>query len=366
VGKMSVYLGAGNIISPLGNSLAENWENVLSYKTKIKAHLSQRPEDPKLYLSRFEDKLDFHTRILNSINQSLEKIDQSKLNWNKTILIFSSTKADVEQLQSRNIDEALLDYVCSKISEHIPVAASISVSNACISGITALILAHDLIKTKQYESAIVVAADNCSTFVSEGFKSFYAIAPDFCKPYDANREGINLGEGVATSIVSSDKKLFKETPVLLLGGASANDANHISGPSRTGEGLFRATQRALNLAGKKPSDIDYVSAHGTATRYNDDMESMAIDRLGMTSVPMNSLKGYFGHTLGAAGLIETLIAIEQMQHDTVLATMGFEEQGTVKPINVFAKHINTPINTIVKNASGFGGCNAAIVLEKMK
>lgn len=362
---MRVYLGAGNIISPLGNSLTENWENVVAYQTRIKPHPSQRSEDPMLFLSRFEDGLDFYTRIFDSVSKSLDKVDRSKLDPSKTALIFSSTKGDIEQLQSRNIDEALLDYTCQKIAEQFPVAASISVSNACISGITALILAHDLVKTGQYDHVIVVAADNCSTFVSEGFKSFYAIASDFCKPYDANREGINLGEGVATAIVSSNRDIFVENPVSILGGASANDANHISGPSRTGEGLFRATERALRLSGKSPSDIDYISAHGTATRYNDDMESMAIDRLNMNDVPMNSLKGYFGHTLGAAGLIETLIAVEQMKHNTVLATLGFEEKGTVKSINVFAKHIETPIHTIIKNGSGFGGCNAAIVLEKI-
>jgi 3-oxoacyl-[acyl-carrier-protein] synthase-1 len=361
-----IFLGAGNMITPLGTSVLENWEHVLNYATEIKPYASLRPEDPKLYLSRFSDGLDFHERIKKSIRYSLEAVDHSKLDWSRTVLIFSSTKGDVEQLRERNIDQALLDYTANELLIEFPAAEAITVSNACISGITALILAHDLVKTKQFTHALVVAADNCSTFVSEGFKSFYAIASDFCKPYDAHREGINLGEGVAAVWISGDAHFFVNEPIRIHGGATANDANHISGPSRTGEGLFRATSRALKFAGKTPDDIDYISAHGTATRYNDDMESMAVDRLGLNQVPMNSLKGYFGHTLGAAGLIETLMAVEQMQHNIVLGTKGFDETGTVKPVNVFSHHQPHGIQTIIKNGSGFGGCNAAIVLEKWK
>jgi 3-oxoacyl-[acyl-carrier-protein] synthase-1 len=360
-----IYLGAGNIMSPLGLTTSENWNRMLCYESEIKAYDSQRTEDPKLYLSRFKDTIPFNERIKQCVEQTLLGIQMSQLDWSKTILIFSSTKADVEQLEDRNIEKALLDSTNQFILKHFPAVQGITVSNACISGITALILAHDLVATKQYDNALVVAADNCSTFVSEGFKSFYAIAPNFCKPYDANREGINLGEGVAAAFVSSNLSLFNDQPVILHGGASANDANHISGPSRTGEGLFRATVRALKLAKKNAGDIDYISAHGTATRYNDDMESVALQRFGMQKTALNSLKGYIGHTLGAAGLIETLIAVEQMKNDTVLATKGFEEAGTVQEVNVFSTHQHKKINTVLKNGSGFGGCNAAIILEKL-
>lgn len=360
-----IYFGAGNISSPLGSTTSENWRRMISYESEIKPYDSLRPEDPKLFLSRFKDSIAFNERIKECVNHSLLGIQREKLDWTKTILIFSTTKADVEQLENRNIEKALLDSTNAFLLQHFPAAQGITVSNACISGITALILAHDLIATKQYENALVIAGDNCSTFVSEGFKSFYAIAPNFCKPYDTNREGINLGEGVASAFVSSNVSLFNDQPVLLHGGASANDANHISGPSRTGEGLFRATERALKLANKTAADIDYISAHGTATRYNDDMESVALQRLGLQKTPLNSLKGYIGHTLGAAGLIETLIAVQQMKKDTVLATKGFEEPGTVEEINVFSTHQQKTLRNILKNGSGFGGCNAAIILEKL-
>lgn len=360
-----ITLGAGNMITPLGRTVQENWEQVVNYSTQIKPYDSQRAEDPKLFLSRFSDDMDFHERIRECIRQSLKGIDSEKLDWSSTVLIFSSTKGDVEQLRDRHIEQALLDFTVDELRKEFPASEGVTVSNACISGITALILAHDLVKTKQFERALVVAADNCSTFVSEGFKSFYAIAADFCKPYDAHREGINLGEGVACAWVSANPDFFLEKPVIIHGGASANDANHISGPSRTGEGLYRATLRALKHAGKSAQDIDYISAHGTATRYNDDMESMAVDRLGLSHVPMNSLKGYFGHTLGAAGLIETLMAIEQMRHNMVLGTLGFSEPGTVKPVNVSGTHQPKEICTLIKNGSGFGGCNAALILERL-
>ncbi len=131
-----------------------------------------------------------------------------------------------------------------------------------------------------------------------------------CRPFDANRDGLSLGEGAGTIIVSKEKK---SDSIRLVCGSSANDANHISGPSRSGEGLFLAGGRVL----QKNQQIDFISAHGTATLYNDDMESHAITRLGLSDVPVNSFKGYFGHTLGAAGVIETILTKHSMINNTI-------------------------------------------------
>ena len=147
-------------------------------------------------------------------------------------------------------------------------------------------------------------------------------------------------------------------------GLTGNDANHISGPSRTGRELSKIIQTVLQNVSVSPSDIDFISAHGTATAYNDEMEAKAIDLAGMDSVPVNSLKGYYGHTLGAAGLVESIITIASMKEDLVLPTLGFKEHGVTKPIRVNSSLLQKPLKHCLKTASGFGGCNAVVLFSK--
>ena len=158
-----------------------------------------------------------------------------------------------------------------------------------------------LIQSGQYDHAVIAGADVISKFVLSGFQSFQAVSQGLCKPFDADRDGINLGEGAATVILSADKPTGEA--IELVSGAISNDANHISGPSRTGEELYYAINKAMDAAGLKPQDIDFISAHGTATVYNDEMEAKAVTLAGLQHVPLNSLKGFYGHTLGASGLI---------------------------------------------------------------
>ncbi len=150
-----------------------------------------------------------------------------------------------------------------------------------------------------------------------------------------------------------------------LAGASSNDANHISGPSRTGEGLFRVINKTLDRAKINRSEIDFVSAHGTGTLYNDEMESIALTRSELQSVPANSLKGFFGHTLGAAGVIETIVCMLSIQHQLVIESKGFDEVGTTQEIKIIDKTQSATVNTVLKTASGFGGGNAALIIRQV-
>jgi 3-oxoacyl-[acyl-carrier-protein] synthase-1 len=226
----------------------------------------------------------------------------------------------------------------------------------------AMITGMRLIQAGQYDNAVVVGGDVITRFVLSGFQSFQAISALPCKPFDLNRDGINLGEGAATVILSSNQQ--KEENIQLAGGSVSNDANHISGPSKTGEELFDAINAALKNAGVEPEAVDFISAHGTATIYNDEMEAKAINLAGMQHIPVNSLKGYYGHTLGASGIIETIIAAHSLKQNVIIPTKGFNELGVSQPINVAAGLQYLPLTNCLKTASGFGGCNAAIVLTK--
>ena len=190
-----------------------------------------------------------------------------------------------------------------------------------------------------------------------------AISGRPCRPFDADRDGISLGEAAGTIILSSSPNYAYG--IRISGGATGNDANHISGPSRTGMELCQVINKALQEAGVPASGIDFISAHGTATIYNDEMEAKAISLAGLHHVPMNSLKGYYGHTLGAAGLIESIVTIQSMKAGLVLPSKGFQQLGVTLPINICESLRYVSIQNTLKTASGFGGCNAAAVFSKL-
>jgi len=196
--------------------------------------------------------------------------------------------------------------------------------------------------------------------VVSGFQSFKALSLQVCKPFDAQRDGLNLGEGAATLILSLKEETTGD--IEIFSGASANDANHISGPSRTGEGLHRAIEKALQNIDKK--QIAFINAHGTATPFNDEMEAIAFSRSQIENVPINSYKAYFGHTLGAAGIMETALSACALKQNIIFSSLGFNELGVTVSLNMNTNLSATKEHYCLKTASGFGGCNAALVLKK--
>jgi 3-oxoacyl-[acyl-carrier-protein] synthase-1 len=237
------------------------------------------------------------------------------------------------------------------------------ISQACVSGIVALQHGLRLLQGGRFKHAIVTGADRFSRFVLNGFQSFQAISDEPCRPFDAARKGITLGEAAATIVLSADKNYGAIGQ--LVSGATSNDANHISGPSRTGEELANAITRALNAANISPRQVDIVSAHGTATIFNDEMEAKAFDLAGIAQSPVHSFKGYTGHTLGAAGVLESAMLLEALCRQALVPSAGFENLGVAKAINV-TKHMEpTRIGYALKTASGFGGSNAVVVWKKV-
>jgi 3-oxoacyl-[acyl-carrier-protein] synthase-1 len=221
-----------------------------------------------------------------------------------------------------------------------------------------------MIKAGVYDDAYVLAGDEVSKFVLSGFKSFQAMSEKPCKPFDKNRDGVTLGEAAAAVYITADESKLGIESIQILGDGSVNDANHISGPSRTGEGLFRSIESALKEAKLNADQIDFISAHGTATVFNDEMESIAFNRSHLEQVPMNSFKGYFGHTLGTSGLLEIVISIASTNKNLLFASKGFVDLGVTQPIAVIDINSKKNIRYFLKTASGFGGCNTAVVFYK--
>ena len=338
-------------------------------------------------LSRFE------SMVVTSVRQALSQtaldvsqpntaLDASQPNTTldvsqpNVVLILSTTKADVELLTPVPPLQGRLGEVTSlspadsalRIARELGFTTPpIVVCNACISGLSALILASRLLEDRQYDYAVVCGADSQSRFIVSGFQSLKALSTESCRPFDMERIGLNLGEAAATMILSvnsqpSSVSCQLSTVNWAIGpGAVRNDACHISNPAKNGEGSFRALTAAL---GDCPTDdLAFVNAHGTATIFNDQMESVALERAGLSAVPVNGYKGYYGHTMGAAGVLETILSMAALDDHTVLGTRGFEELGVSGKIHLSADNQFTDKTAFVKMLSGFGGCNAAIIIE---
>lgn len=291
-----------------------------------------------------------------------------------TLFLMSTTKGNVDILQPHLLEHfgkerSMLWKAADVVRQFWGFENKAQViSNACVSGVEAVYVAHQMIKQGHYKHAIIVGADMLSEFVVSGFMSFQSLSSKLCKPFDKSRDGLNLGEGAACLFLSSDEQLIPKDhhKIVVSGGASSNDANHISGPSRTGDGQYYAISSALKEAHLKAQDIDYVSAHGTATSFNDEMESKALTLAGLQNKPIHSLKAYLGHTLGAAGLIESIIVIRNLIDQTILKSLAYEELGVPMPLNIIRETKQWPMKNVIKTASGFGGSNAAVIYSVLK
>ena len=364
-----VWIAADCIVSPLGSTTAENYRNLQQGRSGITliddAGLSAKPfygakitTIPDAGMTRFE------WLCSQAIQHVLSK---APVQNHRTLFILSTTKGNISFLEEGQPDHPRihLHAVATFLSGKFGFAKQMVVSNACISGVMALLVGTRMIRTGAYDHAVVVGADVLSRFVISGFQSLQAFSPEPCRPFDADRKGINLGECAAAIVLTALPTEFGiKKAVWIAGGGLSNDANHISGPSRTGDELVFAVMQAMEEAGTTTGDIDFISAHGTATVYNDEMEAKAFSTLNMSDVPLNSLKGYFGHTLGAAGVTEVAINAESLLQDELLPSKGFSSLGVSQPVNVIRALKKTSLTTCLKTASGFGGCNAAIILKK--
>ena len=451
------YVLADNIISPLGTTSEENYQQVKAGKSGIRTFepgshgipegftaslLSDKEQTIILEgkaqgLTSEGEKLTFkhgdfeHLAIASALQameqaSALQEVAKQEVakqenavssphqtsvmpDWgsDRVVFILSSTKGDIEKLGSNKEDGSIskgnesdseafdLSFSAQRIAHALGITTPpIVVCNACISGLSALILGSRLIENGAYDYAVVCGVDCPDRFVISGFQSLKALSTIPCRPFDIERFGLNLGEAAATIILGKNAKisteedsiasLFKnidsetndsernESTWQIENGFVKNDAFHISAPSKTAEGLYAALTETLHqtyLFDKKTEeedanaimhDLAFINAHGTATLFNDQMESVAIERAGLSDLPTNALKGYFGHTLGAAGILETIISMKAIDDHTILGTRGFEELGVSGKVNILANSQPTDKHAFIKMLSGFGGCNATL------
>ena len=356
-----------NITSPLGLTTEQTYKAVRQGKSSLSHYLCENgeggwndlpfPIEASLFNKEQLDKImvdgfsKFESLVLHSVKAAISTLIFNK---ERAILILSSTKGDIELLEKGEDMSSLAD-AAKKVSMAIGIENDpIVVCNACISGVSAIILGQRLVDCGNYSNVIVCGADVQSRFIVSGFQALKALSEEPCRPFDIERLGLNLGEAAATIVLSSEMNVPDGWKIDK--GAICNDAYHISAPHPKGLGAGMALRKMKDA----DNPISVIGVHGTATMYNDQMESKAIEMAELQDVPLSALKGYFGHTMGAAGVLETIITMRALEDGLILPSKGFETCGVSGKVKISDKSVMVHGNTFVKMLSGFGGCNGAV------
>jgi 3-oxoacyl-[acyl-carrier-protein] synthase-1 len=359
----AVILECGEILCSLGNlqeTVADLFEgfSAISQDSCFGVPVSYAPFKKKSWYDLKEN-----TKILAS------SIDISNINKEETIFIFCAAKGDISPIEKYYEKKEQSEYLPLLYSQaeyvknilELENCRTIVISNACTSGATAVEVAWEFLSSGKAQNIIIFGFDAISRFISTGFYSLSALSQTKAKPFDANRDGLTLGDGSCIALLSFRKPYSGD--IIVAGGGSSNDANHRTGPSRTGNGLFRAAKMACENANILPEKIGAIKCHGTATKYNDAMEAKAIFSLfGEKIPPCFSVKGAIGHTSGAGSLLEILIAAECIKRRLIPPTVGFQILGVEENIPVSSSSQHILSKTVLCLSAGFGGLNSAVVI----
>lgn len=364
MGKVKVI--AHDMVTPLGKGSRENFLRISAGETALRCYDGKTWGLAEDFVAGIIETPIPSPRARHLASESIKRTFEHlshPLPKESTLLVLSTTKGNIELLENDSQAKVELSEMAESLQKEIELEFTpIVVSNACTSGVCAIISAMRALKNGHCQYVIVCGVEAQSRFIISGFQSFHALSTEPCQPFSANRMGLNVGEAAATMILTTAEHTGDEDWTIEA-GAIRNDAFHISGPSRVGEGSFRALQAVTRQIA--PDTLAFISVHGTATPFNDEMESIAIERAGLQDVPIFSLKGYYGHTMGAAGVLETILSMEAIDQGVILGTKGYDnELGVGHPICISAGNRTTTRREFVKLISGFGGCNAAIRMKK--
>ena len=363
-----------NITSPLGLTTEENYAAVRRGESSLKQMDGCLGVPGHFCVGIFSDAQRaalqqegfswFESLVLHSVKDAMARgaVDPSSP---RTLLVLGTSTAGIEELG--DVPEKDRNYLApgvaaKKVADALGFANDpLTVSNACISGATAQMLADRLIASGEYDTAVVCGVDALSAFVLAGFDSFKALSPVACKPFDIERLGLNIGECAATVVLSKDPG--KDTDAwYIIDGCLNNDAYHVSAPIPSGDGVCRAIKKILTP--ERKATLACVAAHGTATMFNDQMESKAIENAGLGDILTTTVKPHYGHSFGASSVVESIIMMCALDDGVIPPTPGFEEIGVSGKIKVCSQPEPTDKKAFIKLQSGFGGCNGAMIYAK--
>jgi 3-oxoacyl-[acyl-carrier-protein] synthase II len=368
---------AAAVVTALGPGLDDLWAGLLGRETAIQP-ISRFPVEQDHYRSKAAAIIDdlnprpgrsLMTDLLDRLADQLNAIPED------AALMTATIKSGIDNLESEcrgsaaGMQDILLTSLADRLGARLGLTdRGVCISASCASSTIAVARGAALIAMGRADAVLVCCADIVSEYAFSGFSALKALAPDACRPFDRNRQGLSLGEGAAALLLMSKARAQKEGRDRLgsiRGWGITNDASHITAPVRGGAGLARAIDKALAAAGRTADDIAAVCAHGTGTIYNDRMELDAFNTVFHgRPLPIFSVKGAIGHTLGAAGGIETALGLKALATHIVPPTVGFAapEKGAEGQVSGNQQAIAGDV--LLTTNSGFGGINAALVLGR--
>ena len=390
---MDIFITGYGVISAIGKNVEENFNSLIQEKTAIKQGLKNYTSKFKvgeIPFSNTELKTEFNLKTDGSRTALLGMVAAKEAFKNHELLenvktgLISGTSVggmDITEVEYKNyLKGENLNYnnyshhpsgtTSSQIAAELGITGFVNtISTACSSAANAIMMGARLIRSGQLDRVVVGGTDSLTQFTIYGFRSLMIFDDEWCKPFDNSRKGLNLGEGAGYIVLESKKSMQntgKTALAKLTGWSNASDAFHQTASSPDGDGAILSMNKALNVAGLNPKDINYINAHGTATPNNDLSESKAFIKVFDGIVPpFSSTKSYTGHTLAASGGIESVFAILSIQHNMLFPNLNhsspIEETGLI-PIKRIEK--NSEVNHVLSNSFGFGGNNSTLIFSK--
>lgn len=386
------------IISSIGNSVEENYQSLITkkhgigtiqkidttHKNVIKVGEISNTNKQLVDQLNLPDSNNYsRTALLTEIaaKEAVKNANITEINEYKTGFISATSVGGMDMTEKYYYSQFEEIKNRKYIESHDPGAASkavaktlgitdfvTTISTACSSSANAIMLGARLIKAGKLDRVIVGGADCLSKFTINGFKTLMILSETNCKPFDENRTGLNLGEAAAFLVLESNKivkKHDKKVLAYVTGYANANDAFHQTASSENGEGATIAMEKALEVANLKPSDIDYINAHGTATPNNDQSESRALLNVFKNEIPdFSSTKAYTGHTLAAAAAIEAVYSILAIQNNMLFPNLNLENPISEMNLNPIIDVTKKEIKHVLSNSFGFGGNCSTLIFSK--
>jgi len=365
------------VVTGLGNNLESLWQGLMAGETAIRP-ITRFPVDQDHYKAKIAAHID-DLKAANDRSMLQHLLDRLFLELGSvpsdSALITATIKAGADNLESfcrgrqANFQDVLLSSIANIVGPKLGLSCNgICISASCASSTIAVAHGAALIESGRAKAVLVCCGDLITEYAFSGFSSLKALSPFPCRPFDRDRKGLSLGEGAAALLLMNADRAHRENRNRLgslLGWGISNDATHITAPAKSGRGLVQAVDQALKSAKRKPADITAISTHGTGTVYNDLMELNAFRQVfGERKVPMYSIKGAIGHTLGAAGAIEVALGLKALSSQMIPLTVGFAnpENGAEGQVSSESQPVSG--DYLLTTNSGFGGVNAALVLGR--
>ncbi len=388
---MKIAIASAGILSAIGNNPQEVCTSLLNRQTGIgkTQYLRTRHTDlpvGEVKLSNDQMKAQLGLDPSQPVSRTTlmgalavrQAVDESglTLSGKRVVLICGTTVGGMDlteeyysQLLTGEREIGLLQYHdCGNSTDHIARILGIecetcTISTACSSSLNSIILGAEMLRRNEADIIIAGGSESLSRFHLNGFNTLMILDREQCRPFDAKRTGLNLGEGAGFLVLVREDQCVNE-PLGWIGGyCNSCDAFHQTASSDDGQGAYIAMVGALQMAGLKPSDIDYVNAHGTGTPNNDPSESTALRRIfGESLPPVSSTKSFTGHTTSASGSIESIICLIAMQHRFIPANLGFSQSDPdcIIPSN---GNENVTLENVLCNSFGFGGNDSSLVIS---